>query len=157
MSANPPRVVLFGRAAVSGDQTRQRAVESRLRSLAEAGRIAAVDRRWWSARVRTPVEDDSPRAAAVEWFERLGRWAEREGVAVEPAFARHERASEFTGERYEEYVFPVLAVAVLRDDEVVAAAPHVAETGDQVGVRDVVERLADAANADATPAAVASE
>jgi hypothetical protein len=148
---------MFSRAAVSGDQTRQRAVADRLASLAEAGRVAAVDRRWWSARVRTPVDDDSPNADAVEWFERFGRWAEREGVSVEPAFAHHERASAFTGECYEEYVFPVLAAAVLRDGEVVAAAPHTTGSGGQVGVRDLVESLADAAAVDATPAAVAGE
>jgi hypothetical protein len=49
--------------------------------------------------------------------------------------------STFVGESYEEYVFPVLAVAVVRDGELTEVAPRITCTGDRVDVRDVVERL----------------
>jgi hypothetical protein len=138
---SPPRVDLFARAAVAGDHTRQRAVEARLRRLADRGAVAAVRTHHWPGRVHTPVDDDA--AAAVDWFERVRSWAADRGGTVEPFFGHHARESAFTGTRHEEYVFPVLAVTVRRDDTLVAAAPHTAAAGETVDVEAVVDALAD--------------
>jgi hypothetical protein len=69
---------------------------------------------------------------------------------------RCERESTLTGGCYEEYVFPMFAVAVVRDGELTEVAPRVTCTGDRVDIGDVVERLdpavATAETAVATPA-----
>jgi hypothetical protein len=152
-------VELFGRAAVAGGRTRQRAVAARLDELVAAGHVADLTTHSWHGRVRTPVDADGPVADAVAWYDRFVAWADRNGATVEPFFGRHERESTLTDTTYEEYVFPVLAVAVVRDDEVTEVAPRRTCTGDRVDVRDVVERLGAtaASDADAAPPAVAGE
>lgn len=153
-----PRVELFGRAAVSGGRTRQRAVEDHLGALRDAGHVAEVTHHSWQSHVRTPVDDDGPAAEAVAWYDRFVSWAERNDASIEPFFARRERDSAFTGTSYEEYVFPVLAIAVVRDGEVTEVAPRVTCAGEQVDVRDVVDRLDGAPTAGTpAPAPVAGE
>lgn len=154
----PPRVELFSRAAVAGGRTRQRGVEDRLGVLRDAGRVAADTRHAWQRRVRTPVDGDGPTSEAVAWHGRFAEWAERNGASIEPFFSDHDCNSAFTGTSYEEYVFPVLAVAVVRDREVTEVAPRITCTGEQVDVRDVVDRLDAASTAGAPPpASVAGE
>jgi len=136
-----PRVEFFARAAVTGAGTRQREVIDRLEDLAASDRVAGVSTHTWEGRVRTPV-DEEHEAQAVDWFERFERWAERNDAALSPFFERTERTSEFTGEEYEDLVFPVVCLAVVRDGSIEEVAPR-REDGEVVDVADCLDRLAD--------------
>jgi hypothetical protein len=144
---------------VSGGRTRQRAVEARLDEGVEAGRVDEVRHHSWQSHVRTPLAGDDPAAETVAWYHRFVACAARIDASVEPFFAHYERDSAFTGTSYEEYVFPVLAIAVVEDGEVVEVAPRRTAAGEEVGVRDVIEDLAGAATTveDVAPTPVASE
>jgi hypothetical protein len=137
----PPRVELFSRAAVSGARTRQLEVRDRLAALEETGRIEGASLHSWQGRVRGPVDDDDPAAQAIEWYDRFESWADEAGVDLEPFFDCYERTSELAGETYEEIVFPVLCVAVVRDDRIETVAPHAHDDGTTT-VEDCLDDLA---------------
>lgn len=142
-SCEAPRVELFSRAAVSGARTRQREVRDRLAGFQRAGRIVAVDTHSWEGRVRRDDADDDVAAEAVEWYERFDRWASDRDADLSPFFTHNERESELAGESYEEFVFPVLSVAVLREDGAVRAVAPRIDDGEHVTVDDCLDRLAD--------------
>lgn len=139
--SRPPRVEFFTRAAVTGAATRQREVLDRLEDLETTDRVAGVSTHTWEARVRTPADGAHQ---AVDWFERFERWAERNDATLSPFFERHERTSGFTGESYEELVFPVVCLAVVRDGSIEEVVPR-REDGTVVDVEDCLDRLAEAA------------
>lgn len=106
----------------------------RLRS---QGVVDDVEVTSWPSRVELRSDADS---AAAEAYEEFSAWARREGVDLAPAFSVREYESEFTGETGTALVTPVACLAVYRDDELVAAYPHV-DDGETRTVEDAITDL----------------
>ena len=121
---------------------RQRAVRDRLSALAEAGHLAGVEVATWPAAV--PLSGSAsldPHADAREAYAEFEAWAERTGASLSPFFERRERATlDDPSAATEECLLPVVALAVLEDDGVVAAYPHTAD-GDHRDVDDALAAL----------------
>lgn len=117
-------VTVFARAAMSGGWTRQREVIDRLEELQSRGRIDAYETHVWEGRVQIPIDEGSDAdPPPVEWYRRFEAWAERNGASLGPAFDHNRRVSEVTGDAYEEFVFPVICLAVHQEGRIVHVAP----------------------------------
>lgn len=137
-----PTIHFFGRASLTGAWTRQKAVVERLDELADDGRVADVDVTLWDGRVRTPPADEFAHRS-VEWFHHFEAWADDEDVSLRPCFEKYERHSTITGETYEDYVFPVICLAVRREGDIDEVVPHY----DGESLRTVTDCLDDLAGA----------
>lgn len=145
---DPPTVKMFVRPAAPRTDKQLRALRERLEALADAGLIGGVDVETWEGRLLLETGETPPRA--VEWFHRFQEWARRNDRALGPSFGHSHPVSSFTGERYEEFVFPVVCVAVLRGDDVLEVIPRI-EGGRHLRVADWLAAFADERAAERQP------
>jgi hypothetical protein len=115
------RVELYLRGDTYGTYDRQQAILERVRDLEDSGVVdeTAVDASW--QRIRTPEQDS--RDGAIATYEEFGEWAETNGYRLEPAFERRNRSYIGTDAVREVVVFPVVSLAVYRDDELRSVFP----------------------------------
>lgn len=107
----------------------------RLRALETAGRIQRLHVEVWPDKVRLPEHTAHDRI--VDTYRLFERWAENNGVNLEPAFARRDCESVFENASWQELILPVICLAVYRDGEFVGVYPH-SDGGETVTVRDAL-------------------
>lgn len=137
-----PRVELWVRDTTAhGVADRVRAMHDRLRRLERRGDVAGVDLHVWGRSIAVsgdPVADIAGSIATK--VDEFVAWAEREGRALEPAFAVRER-DPFVGDGSETLrSLPLVCLALYDDDDLLAVFPH-SDDGDVVPVGDCLDGL----------------
>lgn len=117
----------------------------RLVRLSRAGVVDDLSVKGWPGRVSLAPGDSGEtlpreRSEAVRTRQIFEEWADREDVALGPAFGRREYDSTFTDESGEVLRFPVVALAVYVDGDLSAVYPH--EDDGPVTVERGIDRLA---------------
>jgi hypothetical protein len=134
--SDSPQVTLYVRGDMFGANDRQNAVARRLGALEDAGRIDGYDVTVWSDRVR--LDGDRPEPAA-DLYRSFVRWADAEGVDIDPFFSVRERES-FVDGTARELVLPVMCLAVRTDDGLETVAPH-RDGAETTSIVDCLDRL----------------
>jgi len=107
----------------------------RLRAQETAGRIERMHVEVWPDKIR--LSDRTSNDRIVDTYRLFERWADNNGVDLEPAFVWRNCESVFTNSSWEELILPVICLAVYRDGEFVAVYPH-SNGGETVTVRDAL-------------------
>lgn len=127
------RVELYARRELSSvAERRYEQVVDRLRDLAAAGHVAAVDTHTWP---KTVPERSGDRES--DRYERFVTWADERAVSLAPFFETRQRYASETGEAGTQLVLPALCLAVYRDGSLGCVYPH--STND--GSRSVMDGL----------------
>lgn len=123
----------------------QEAVVDRLQELAEDGAIDAFEVTVWGRGLApsTAAATDAGRELLGR-IERFSGWARERGLTLRPRFERRTVRSDLTDETYDAVLFPAMAVAVFRDDDLAFVAPC-ADGTTVYTVADVLDAVEDGA------------
>lgn len=127
----------------NGAEDVQQQVLDHLADLEERGVLDDCECQVWGKRVCTSSQ--APAGFGQEAIETVGQfrtWAEANGVSLLPFFDERTQHSKITGETHSEIVFPMMCMAVYRDDDLVGVYPH----ADDDSVRTVPDFLASLAD-----------
>lgn len=114
-------------------------VRSRLKRLADTGRICEVDVSHWEKRIQYPGPANS---RGRDRYNEFTAWAREQDVSLRPFFDTRTCYSMETGQRSEWLVFPALCLAVYEDDILTGVYPH-ADGDRRRSVSDCLELLAE--------------
>lgn len=118
-----PHVEVFARPSAPHLGKKLQGLVDQLETFADSGRIDGYDIHFWEGRVQDT--DAGPRTPeCIQWYRRFETVATQHGWSLTPAFEHARRHSTFADEDYDEYVFPVLALAVHVADSIVDIAPR---------------------------------
>ena len=118
------RVKFFTRSYTPGGaEDVQNRVLDRLETLCEQGVIKDCDRQVWGKRVCTSNAGTFGEDA-IETVAQFRTWADRNDASLLPFFDERTCHSKITGEEHSEIVFPMMCMAVYRDDDLVGVYPH---------------------------------
>ena len=115
------RCEVYVRDDTYGTFDAQQSVLERIRRLDDEGVFdaAGVESTW----DRVSIREDEVRDDALATYEEFRDWAAANDFSLEPAFDTRPRYVRGTTERTEAVVFPVVAMAIYRDDELRAVLP----------------------------------
>jgi len=107
----------------------------RLRTHEASGRIERMHVEVWPEKIRLPERTSHDRI--VDTYRLFERWAEEEGVDLEPAFTSRSCESVFSNSSWEELILPVICLAAYRNGTIVGIYPHSSDEK-TVTVRDAL-------------------
>ncbi len=93
-----------------------------LQTCESEGTVDTLLLRSWPEQVT--ISEESPHQEVLETFERYERWADRQGVSIQPPFNERTARSSVTGQANDVLVTPVLCLAIYRDEQLVGVFPH---------------------------------
>ena len=135
---NELRVKLYTRSFMpDGAEGVQERVLARLNQLCERDILDDFECEVWGKRVCTSRSSDFGQDA-IETVGQFRAWAEANGASLLPFFDERTQHSKITGEEHSEIIFPMMCMAVYRDDDLVGVYPH----ADGESVRTISDFLA---------------
>lgn len=133
------RVKFYTRSFMpNGAEDVQERVLDQLADLREHGILSEFECEVWGKRVCTSGRSKQFGQHAIDTVGQFRTWAEANDVSILPFFDERTSHSKITGETYSEIVFPMMCLAVYRDDDLVGVYPH----ADGDSVRTVPDFLA---------------
>lgn len=118
------RVKFYTRSFMpEGAEDIQDQVLDRLNQLREQEVLDEFECEVWGKRVCTSRSADFGQDA-IDTVGQFRAWAEANGASLLPFFDERTQHSKITGEEHSELVFPMMCMAVYRDDDLVGVYPH---------------------------------
>lgn len=105
---------------------RQQAIQDRLRTLQNDGRIDELSVKAWGKQI--PVQEggsaDPGTRSWAQLYDEFKSWADRSDCSLEPAFSRHNIESFVADDRQEVIRLPIICLAAYDDDGLLDLAPR---------------------------------
>lgn len=129
----------------------QEAVVGRLKELVDDGVVDAFEVTVWGRGIAPSTATETAAGRDLQRrVEQFSEWARERGLTLRPRFERRPVRSRITDESYDAILFPAMAVAVFRDEDLAFVAPC-ADGTTVYTVEDVLDALEHGADPDRLP------